>query len=164
MLHPELDAAGLGERHHRACPRRCRGSALAGDPGTAPAAPCTRLGLEAITELLWLAQWNDAEALARVLSLCEHAGPLRDDTIQAVFGWLTHDDVAVVDEACAWLARRGPAACRAFAIGLDGSDTEGKYEADVTITGQNVVEKDGQKLTAGGTTRGTIRTAVGPQK
>jgi hypothetical protein len=30
----------------------------------------------------------------------------------------------VVDQACSWLARRGPAACRAFAAGLDDNDSE----------------------------------------
>ncbi|MBL8754683.1 MAG: hypothetical protein JNK15_15370 [Planctomycetes bacterium] len=97
---------------------------LGGAVGTAPAAKCSPAGLEAMTEILWLAQWNDAPTLARVLSLVEHAGPVRDDTMQAVFGWLVHDDAAVVDHACAWLARRGPAACRAFTAGLDGGDNE----------------------------------------
>lgn len=66
--------------------------------------PATVAGLEAASELLLLAQWNDAPTLERLLALVDAAGPCRDDAITAVFGWLDHDDPAVVQSACAWLA------------------------------------------------------------
>jgi hypothetical protein len=47
---------------------------------------------------------------------------------------------------------------------IDGSDTEGTYKIDTTITGQNVVVEEGKKFTVGGTTKGGMRVTVSAQK
>jgi hypothetical protein len=47
---------------------------------------------------------------------------------------------------------------------IDGSDTEGTYQTNLTITGQNVVEKDSKKFTVGGTTKASTRVTVSAQK
>ncbi len=92
---------------------------LRGETPAAPALPCTRVGLEAMTEVLYLAQWNRASQLDRMLGLVELAGPCRDDTIQSVLGWLTANDTDVVDVACAWLARRGAGVRKALGAVAD---------------------------------------------
>jgi hypothetical protein len=94
-------------------------ASLRGESPTAPAAPCSRTGLEAMTEVLYLAQWNRAPQLDRMLGLVELAGPCRDDTIQSVLGWLTANDTDVVDVACAWLARRGAGVRKALSAVAD---------------------------------------------
>ncbi|MFY9342181.1 MAG: hypothetical protein WAT39_06820, partial [Planctomycetota bacterium] len=91
---------------------------LRGQPTNAPGMPCGQQGLARLAEVLWLAQWNGAPMLAGVLDLVERAGPVRDDAVQAVLGWLDRDDVAVTDVACAFLARRGAA----VQVALDGTD------------------------------------------
>jgi hypothetical protein len=47
---------------------------------------------------------------------------------------------------------------------IDGSDTEGSYTTNLTITGKMVDEKDGKKITRGGTTKGYHKAAVSSQK
>lgn len=92
---------------------------LAGEPATTPAAFCTAEGQASLVEVLWLAQWNDASTLDRLLGLVENAGPCSDEAMQAVLGWLDRDDTHVVDVACAWLARRGAAVHRALGEGAE---------------------------------------------
>lgn len=90
-------------------------AALRGSEATVPATPMGTAGRLRLAETLPAARWQAAEPLAAALQVLEEAGPCPPEAVQAVFGWLRHDDADVVGVACAWLARRGSLVRRAVA-------------------------------------------------
>jgi hypothetical protein len=105
-----------------------------------PRRPCPAAGCDALAELLYLAQWNGAASIDRVLSLVEQAGDCRPFAIQSVLGWLHHDDPSVVDVACAWLARRGAAVREHY-----GAADRTEFERFLRDTAQGAIARNARR-------------------